>query len=228
MAEIARHQTGVKPRHESVDAEHREAQPPGERRGIGHHVGAFEQDRSDFAMIRDQSISGSQDVALRRGDVEPLFVIDHDAAELAAVIGAGDRGRRIGASGQQVLFGEISGADCENPGTTAGRQDALDKRDLHQARGRNRHADMCRYLALVERQKPASRRNAVGAQAHKLFRSVEELVVQPRCLVADDATRRGARHNLVKNWKRPCLGIAMSPGIRGNRVSSIKMPTLAP
>ena len=117
MAEIARHQTGVKPRHESVDAEHREAQPPGER----------------------------------RGDVEPLFVIDHDAAELAAVIGAGDRGRRIGASGQQVLFGEISGADCENPGTTAGRQDALDKRDLHQARGRNRHADMCRYLALVER-----------------------------------------------------------------------------
>jgi hypothetical protein len=59
MAEIARHQTGVKPRHESVDAEHREAQPPGERRGIGHHIGAFEQDRSDIAMIGDQSIAGN-------------------------------------------------------------------------------------------------------------------------------------------------------------------------
>jgi hypothetical protein len=110
---------------------------------------------------------------------------------------ADDRSRRISAGGEQVLLAEICSADREDPGALTGRQDALDQRDLHQARGRDRHADMSRYLALIERQKPAGRGDAVGTEADELFGRVEKFIEQPFGLVADDAARRGAGHDLV-------------------------------
>src|SRR5271165_4519303 len=71
---------------------------------------------------------------------------------------------------------------------------------------------MRRYLALIERQKPASRGDAVGAEAHEFFGGVEKPAEQPLGLVADDAARRGPWHDLVKNRKRPGLGIAHIAG----------------
>src|SRR5260370_33219196 len=67
---IARHQPRLEPGDASVDAEHRQAQPLGERAGIRHHVGAFENDRADAAVAGDGRIAGAEDVALRRGDIE--------------------------------------------------------------------------------------------------------------------------------------------------------------
>jgi len=71
---------------------------------------------------------------------------------------------------------------------------------------------MRRYLAPVEREKPASRRYAVGAEARELDGGVEKFVEQPLGLVADDAARRGSGHDLVKNRKRPSLGVAHIAG----------------
>ena len=54
MAEIAWYQTGLEPGHECVDAEHRQAQPLGERAGVGHHIGAFDKDSADIRVARDE------------------------------------------------------------------------------------------------------------------------------------------------------------------------------
>jgi hypothetical protein len=56
----------LEPGHECVDAEHRQAQPLGERAGIGHHISAFEQDRADIRVARDERVAGGKDVALGR------------------------------------------------------------------------------------------------------------------------------------------------------------------
>ena len=157
------------------------------------------------------------------------LVVEHDAGELAAVVGADDRCRRIGAGGDHVLGGQARGADRQDADPLAGRQDALDERDLHQARGRDRHADMRGDLALIERQKPAGRGDAVGAELHELGGGVEKRVDAALAICRDDA---------VAAWRpaRPCRApetarsspFPMSPGMRGNRVSSIRMPTRAP
>src|SRR5260370_16542260 len=91
MAEFTRDQTGVEPRHEGVDAEYWEAQALRQSTGVGHHVGAFEEHRANTVMCCNEFVAGGEDVALGRGDIEPLLVVDHDAGELAAVIGADDR-----------------------------------------------------------------------------------------------------------------------------------------
>src|SRR5438876_494556 len=82
--------------------------------------------------------AGFEDIALGRGDVELLLVAEDSPGELAAVIGADDRCRRIGAGRPQVLFGQACGTDGQDANTLAGRQHALDERDLHQARCGNR------------------------------------------------------------------------------------------
>ena len=64
------------------------------------------------------------------------------------------------------------------------------------------------YLALVERQKSTGRGDAVGAEANELLGGAKKFVEQSLGLVADDATRRCAGHDLVKNRKRPGPGIA--------------------
>jgi len=115
MAEVAWHQTGLEPGDEGVDAEHRQPQPLGESASVRHHIGAFEQNRADIGVARDKRVAGGKDVALGRSNVEPLLVIDHDTGELAAVVGADDRGGRIGACGDQVLLSEICGADRDDP-----------------------------------------------------------------------------------------------------------------
>jgi hypothetical protein len=48
----------------------------------------------------------------------------------------------------------------------------------------------------------------IGAQPHELVGGGEKLIEQPLRFVADDATRRGARHDLVQNRKRPRQGVA--------------------
>ena len=115
------------------------------------------------SWLATSAVAGGEYVALGRGDIEPLLVIDHDAAELAAVVGADYRRLGIGARSPQMLPGEVRGADREDADPLAGRQHALDERDLHQARGRDRHADMGGDLPLIKRQEPAGRRDAVGA-----------------------------------------------------------------
>src|ERR1700730_8088971 len=151
IAELTRDQTGLEPGHKGVDGEYREAQALRQGAGVGHHVGAFEEHRADAVMACNELCAGGEDVALRRGDIEPLFVIDHDAAELAAAVGADDRRRGIGPSRAQMIRGETRSADREDSDPLAGREHALDKRDLHQARRRDRYADMRSDVALVKR-----------------------------------------------------------------------------
>ena len=93
----------MEPGDKAVDAEHRQPQVLGQGAGIGHHVGAFEQDRADVGMLRDQRVAGIEDVALGSRRVEPRLVVEDDAGEFAAVVGADDRRLRVGAGGDQVL-----------------------------------------------------------------------------------------------------------------------------
>lgn len=125
-----------------------------------------------------------------------------------AVVGADHRGPRIGAGGDQVLGRQIGGADGQHADPPAGRQQPLDKRDLHQARRGDRHPDVISDFALQQRQKTAICREAIGAEADKLGGGFKKIVEQARGLVAHDAGRRGAWHDFVENWKRPGHGVA--------------------
>src|SRR5439155_25074056 len=120
VTETTRYQTGVKPRHEGVDAEHRETQALRQGTSIGHHVGAFEEHRADAVMACHEPVASGEDIALGRGDIEPVLIVDHDAAELAAAVGADDRRRRIGTRSAQMLLGEVCGADREDTHSLAG------------------------------------------------------------------------------------------------------------
>src|SRR5438270_13977894 len=86
IAEFTRDQTGVEPGHKGVDTEYRETQALRQGTGIWHHIGAFEEHCADAAVAFDERVSGRKYVALGRGDIEPLLVMDHDAGELAAAI----------------------------------------------------------------------------------------------------------------------------------------------
>src|SRR5690349_4542977 len=106
-----------------------------------------------------------------------------------------------------MLPGEVRSTNCHDADTLTGRQYAFNKRDLHQARRRDRHADVGGDLALVERQKPAGRRDAVRTEPNELLGGGKEFVQQTLSLFAHDALRRGAAHDLVEDWERPGLGI---------------------
>src|SRR5271165_2482967 len=212
VAEFTRDQTGLEPGHKGVDAEYRQAQALRQGTGVGHHVGAFQEHRSDAIMACNELVAGGEDVPLRRGDVEPLLVVDHDAAELAAVIGADERRRWIGTGSVQMLRDEVRGAYSQHADPLAGRQHAFDERDLHQARGRDRHTDTGGDFTLIERQEPAGRRDAIGAQRNEFLGGGEESIEQTLGLLANDAARRRAGHHLVEDRKRPGLGIPHIPG----------------
>ena len=164
-------------------------------------------------MARDEPVAGRQDVALRGGDIEPLLVIDHDPAELAAIIGADHRRLGIGPGRPHMLHAQMRSAYRQDADALAGRQHTFDERNLHQARGRNRHPDMGGDFPLIKRQEPAGRRDAVGAEANQFVRGGEEFIQQALGPFAYDAARRGAGHNLVKDRKRPGLG---GPHVDGN------------
>jgi hypothetical protein len=91
MAEIARDQTGVKPRDESIDAEHRQAQPLEESAGVGLDIGAFQPERPDAAVTGDERPAGSEEVTLGHSEGEP-FERNVAAASFAYTLGQDIRG----------------------------------------------------------------------------------------------------------------------------------------
>src|SRR5690349_4408026 len=107
LAEFTRDQTGVEPGHKGVDTENRETQALRQGAGVGHHIGAFEKHRANAVVNCDEPVAGGKYIALGPGDIEPLLVVEHDTAELGAVIGADYRCGRISTRGPEVLGGQV-------------------------------------------------------------------------------------------------------------------------
>jgi len=115
-----------------------------------------------------------------------VLLVEHDLGELAPVIGSDDRGRGVGACGNEVLGCQARRADRQHADALAGRQDALDERICIRLGRRDGHATWHRDLATGRATgKPARRGDPVGAQLHQLRRRVEKALIT-RPIVAHD------------------------------------------
>jgi hypothetical protein len=91
---------------------------------------------------------------------------------------------------------ERRGADGEDADLPPGRQEALDERHLHQARGRDRHADMARNVLLVDREEAAIGGDPVGSEVDELARRGQEVVEQARGALGHDPPGEAPRTTL--------------------------------
>jgi len=95
-----RAQPRMEPGDHGIDVVDREPDLGLQRGCIGWHVGAFEHDRADIRVPRNEFFAGLDDVAFRQSDIHVfLFGLDQDAEEFLAVFGADQRRieRRTGA-----------------------------------------------------------------------------------------------------------------------------------
>ena len=65
-------------------------------------------------MRTEERVAGVENILLGGAGIEAVFVVDDDPAELAPIVGAGDRRLRIGAGGDQMLLRQAGGADRDN------------------------------------------------------------------------------------------------------------------
>ena len=158
-----------------------------------------------------------------------LLAADQHAEELAPVLGADDRRIERHAGRRQMARGQRAGGDGDDADALARRQHRLHPGHLDQRAGGDRHADMGGEFRLEQRQEAAVGGDRLGAVGDQFGGGGQEIVAaarRRRSAPRAPAWRR-ARRGTAPGTAR-CAALPMSPGMRGNRASSIRMPSGAP
>ena len=158
-----------------------------------------------------------------------LLAADQHAEELAAVLGADER--RVGrhAGGGQMPRRQRAGGHGDDADALARRQHRLHPGHLDQRAGGDRHPHMRRQLRLEQRQEAAVGGDRLGAVRDQFGGGGQEVVQQARRRrSAPRAPGVAPRTTRYSTGNGQVAALPMSPGMRGNRASSIRMPSGAP
>ena len=186
----------------------READSVRDRRRIGRHVGAFQDDRANLGVPREEHFGGGDEFALGGHDVERRAVAQKRARELAVRLDAHDWNVRLGSRTGEVLPCERRGVDRDHARPSARRQRPRDDGKLQETRCGERNAQPCRKLHLVEREEAASRDDGEGTVGGELVAGGDERVQKPGGASAHDALGRRAADDGDPHRERPTGRIA--------------------